>query len=315
MKIPVLYVVVPCYNEESVLPETNKRLRGLLTELISEGRIDANSRITLVDDGSKDGTWHVISELADQYELIEGLKLAHNAGHQNALWAGMMTVRPFADAVVTIDADLQDDVTAIRGFITAYSEGYEVVYGVRSKRDTDTHFKRGSAHGYYRLMSKLGVDMVPDHADYRLLSRRALDSLAEFGEINLFLRGMVPLLGFKSTNVYYERGERFAGESKYPLGKMLRFAVEGITSFSIRPIRWVAIIGGIFSLLGLLMAVYALISMALGHSVAGWPSMMVSIWVIGGVQLMAMALIGEYVGKIYTEVKRRPRYILEEYKK
>lgn len=315
MKIPVLYVVVPCYNEESVLPETNKRLRGLLTALISDGRIDPKSRITLVDDGSKDDTWRVISELATKYELIEGIKLSHNAGHQNALWGGLMTVREFADAIVTIDADLQDDVMAIREFIDAYFEGCEVVYGVRSKRETDTRFKRRSALWYYSFMSKIGVDMVPDHADYRLLSRRALDKLSEFGEVNLFLRGMVPLLGFKSKNVYYERGERFAGESKYPLNKMLRFAVEGITSFSVKPIRWVAMVGAIFSLLGLLMAIYAFVSMMLKHSVAGWPSMMVSIWVIGGVQLMALALIGEYVGKIYTEVKHRPRYIVEEYKK
>jgi len=310
---PVLYIIVPCYNEEEVLPETCARLTGLLGELTRDGKCDASSRILFVDDGSRDGTWKLIEGLAEKEACVEGLKLAHNAGHQNALWAGMMSVREKADAVVTIDADLQDDVEAIRSFLEKYSEGCEVVYGVRSKRETDTAFKRMTAQGFYRFMQRMGVDMVYNHADYRLLGRRALDALAEFGETNMFLRGMVPLVGFRSAEVTYERGERFAGESKYPLKKMISFAIEGITSFSIKPVRWVALIGILFALLGCIMAAYALISLMCGQAVAGWTSIMVSIWIIGGVQLIALGLIGEYVGKVYSEVKKRPRYIVETY--
>lgn len=312
-KTPVLYIIVPCYNEEEVLPETVRRLIAFTDELISEKQIDPVSRILFVDDGSKDDTWKLIEGFAACSERIEGIKLAHNAGHQNALWAGMMSVRGKADAVVTIDADLQDDINAMRGFLEKYREGCEVVCGVRSKRETDTAFKRLTAQGFYRLMQRMGVDMVYNHADYRLLGRRALEALAGFGEENMFLRGMVPLVGFKSAEVTYERGERFAGESKYPLRKMISFAIEGITSFSIKPVRWVALIGFAFALLGAVMALYALISLISGHVVPGWTSMMVSIWVIGGVQLIALGLIGEYVGKVYKEVKHRPKYIIEEY--
>ena len=312
-KAPVLYIIVPCYNEEEVLPETNARLNALADALIAEKRIDAASRILFVDDGSRDRTWKLIEELAARTERVEGLKLAHNAGHQNALWAGMMSVRGKADAVVTIDADLQDDINAIRGFLEKYGEGCEVVYGVRSKRETDTAFKRMTAQGFYRLMQRMGVDMVYNHADYRLLGRRALDALSEFGEENMFLRGMVPLVGFQSAEVTYERGERFAGESKYPLKKMIAFAIEGITSFSIKPVRWVALIGFAFAFLGVIMALYALVSLMCGQAVPGWTSMMVSIWIIGGVQLIALGLIGEYVGKVYKEVKHRPKYIVETY--
>ena len=313
MKAPVLYIIVPCYNEEEVLPETSSRLTALLSELTAGGQTDAGSRILFVDDGSRDKTWQIIEQLAAKESLVEGLKLAHNAGHQNALWAGMMSVKEKADAVVTIDADLQDDVQAIRGFLEKYREGCEVVYGVRSKRETDTAFKRMTAQGFYRFMQRMGVDMVYNHADYRLLGRRALEALGEFSETNMFLRGMVPLLGFKSAEVTYERGERFAGESKYPLKKMIAFAIEGITSFSIRPVRWVALIGFLFALLGCVMALYALISLICGQVVPGWTSIMVSIWIIGGVQLIALGLIGEYVGKTYNEVKRRPKFIVEEY--
>lgn len=313
MKAPVLYIIVPCYNEEEVLPETSSRLTALLSELTAGGQTDAGSRILFVDDGSRDKTWQIIERLAAKESLVEGLKLAHNAGHQNALWAGMMSVKEKADAVVTIDADLQDDVQAIRGFLEKYREGCEVVYGVRSKRETDTAFKRMTAQGFYRFMQRMGVDMVYNHADYRLLGRRALEALGEFSETNMFLRGMVPLLGFKSAEVTYERGERFAGESKYPLKKMIAFAIEGITSFSIRPVRWVALIGFLFALLGCVMALYALISLMCGQVVPGWTSIMVSIWIIGGVQLIALGLIGEYVGKTYNEVKRRPKFIVEEY--
>lgn len=312
-KAPVLYIIVPCYNEEEVLPETAKRLTAFTDALAAESQIDAGSRILFVDDGSRDRTWSLIEALAEKNARVEGLKLAHNAGHQNALWAGMMSVRGKADAIVTIDADLQDDISAIRGFLEKYREGCEVVYGVRSKRETDTAFKRVTAQGFYRLMQKMGVDMVYNHADYRLLGRRALDALSEFGEENMFLRGMVPLVGFKSAEVTYERGERFAGESKYPLKKMIAFAIEGITSFSIKPVRWVALIGIVFALLGAVMALYALISLSCGQVVPGWTSIMVSIWIIGGVQLIALGLIGEYVGKVYKEVKHRPKFIVETY--
>ena len=312
-KAPVLYIIVPCYNEEEVLPETSSRLIAFTDALISDNQIDASSRILFVDDGSKDKTWQLIEGLTARAERVEGLKLAHNAGHQNALWAGMMSVRGKADAVVTIDADLQDDIEAMRGFLEKYRAGCEVVYGVRSKREKDTAFKRVTAQGFYRVMQRMGVDMVYNHADYRLLGRRALDALSEFGEENMFLRGMVPLVGFKSAEVTYERGERFAGESKYPLKKMIAFAIDGITSFSIKPVRWVTLIGFAFAFLGAVMALYALISLISGQVVAGWTSMMISIWVIGGVQLIALGLIGEYVGKVYKEVKHRPKFIVETY--
>ena len=312
-KAPVLYIIVPCYNEEEVLTETSSRLIAFTDALISDNQIDASSRILFVDDGSKDKTWQLIEGLTARAERVEGLKLAHNAGHQNALWAGMMSVRGKADAVVTIDADLQDDIEAMRGFLEKYRAGCEVVYGVRSKREKDTAFKRVTAQGFYRVMQRMGVDMVYNHADYRLLGRRALDALSEFGEENMFLRGMVPLVGFKSAEVTYERGERFAGESKYPLKKMIAFAIDGITSFSIKPVRWVTLIGFAFAFLGAVMALYALISLISGRVVAGWTSMMISIWVIGGVQLIALGLIGEYVGKVYKEVKHRPKFIVETY--
>jgi polyisoprenyl-phosphate glycosyltransferase len=310
---PVLYIITPCYNEEEALLHSAPKLVVLLEQMAADGMIDEASRLTLVDDGSRDKTWKVIQAMTERYPQVEGLKLAHNAGHQNALWAGMMTVRQKADAIVTIDADLQDDVNAIPQFVAKLNEGSDVVYGVRKKRDTDTAFKRATAHGFYRFMRTMGADVVDDHADYRLLSRRALDALNDFGEANLFLRGMVPLLGFKSDKVYYDRGERVAGESKYPLRKMLSFAVEGITSFSVKPIKLVIALGSIFALLGVLMAIYAIIQACLGHTTSGWASLMVSIWVVGGVQLMALGLIGTYVGKIYTEVKRRPRFIVETY--
>ena len=311
---PVLYIITPCYNEEEALPHSAPKLVALLAQMAESGLIDEASRLTLVDDGSRDKTWKVIEALTERYPQVEGLKLAHNAGHQNALWAGMMTVRGKADAIVTIDADLQDDVNAIPKFVEKLNEGADVVYGVRKKRQADTAFKRATAHGFYRFMRTMGADVVDDHADYRLLSRRALDALSDFGEVNLFLRGMVPLLGFKTDKVYYDRGERVAGESKYPLRKMLAFAVEGITSFSVKPIKMVIALGFLFALLGILMALYAVVQAFLGHTESGWASLMVSVWVVGGVQLMALGLIGTYVGKIYTEVKRRPRFIVETYR-
>lgn len=313
MKAPVLYIVIPCYNEEEALPITAEKLIALTDDMIGRDLIDANSRITLVDDGSRDRTWQVISDLCKRDKRFEGVKLAHNAGHMNALWAGMTMAAKKCDCVITIDADLQDDINAMYGFLEKYSEGADVVSGVRSSRKKDTFFKRATAQGFYKLMNHMGVEMVYNHADYRLLSRRALEALLSFGEVNMFLRGMVPMLGFNTAIVEYERGERVAGESKYPLKKMIAFAMEGITSLSNKPIRLVTHAGVICGLLGVVMAIYVLVSLFRGHSVAGWASIMMSIWLLGGMQLVALGLIGEYVGKIYMETKRRPKFILEEY--
>ena len=313
MHIPVLHIILPCYNEEEALPITAKRLTELTDDMLAKGLIAPESRIVMVDDGSKDATWSRISEICEADSRFEGIKLAHNAGHMNALWAGMTLSVDRCDALITIDADLQDDVNAMYGFLEEYGKGADVVYGVRSSRKTDTAFKRNTAQLFYRGMRRMGVDLVYNHADYRLLSQRATRALLSFGEVNMFLRGMVPLLGFKSAKVYYERGVRVAGESKYPLKKMLAFAMDGITSFSNKPIRWVLLTGIIFALLGVVMAVYTLASLISGHSVAGWASIMMSIWLIGGVQLIALSIVGEYVGKIYMETKRRPKFILEEH--
>ncbi len=313
MKAPVLYIVIPCYNEEEALPITSEKLIALTDDMMKRNLIDVKSRVTLVDDGSRDRTWQVISDLCKRDKRFEGVKLAHNAGHMNALWAGMTMAAKKCDCVITIDADLQDDVNAMYGFLEKYSEGADVVSGVRSSRKKDTFFKRTTAQGFYRLMNRMGVEMVYNHADYRLLSRRALEALLSFGEVNMFLRGMVPMLGFKTAIVEYERGERVAGESKYPLKKMIAFAMEGITSLSNKPIRLVTFAGLICGLLGVVMAIYVLVSLCRGHSVAGWASIMMSIWLLGGMQLVALGLIGEYVGKIYMETKRRPKFILEEY--
>lgn len=313
MKNPVLYIVIPCYNEQEALPITAKRLTELTDDMLAKNLIDPASRIVLVDDGSRDETWQVIRELHAADKRFEGVKLAHNAGHMNALWAGMTLSAEKCDCVITIDADLQDDVNAMYGFLEEYAKGADVVSGVRSSRKKDTFFKRTTAQGFYKMMNKLGVEMVYNHADYRLLSRRALEALLSFGEVNMFLRGMVPMLGFKNAQVYYERGERVAGESKYPLKKMIAFAMEGVTSLSNKPIRYVLLLGALCALLGLVMAVYVIISLIRGHAAAGWASTMMSIWLLGGLQLMALGLIGEYVGKIYMETKRRPKFILEEH--
>ena len=312
---PVLFIVIPCYNEQEALPITAKRLTALTDDMIAREIIDPASRIVLVNDGSRDDTWKVITGLHAADPRFEGVKLAHNVGHMNALWAGMTLSAERCDCVITIDADLQDDVNAMYGFLEEYQKGADVVYGVRSSRRTDTVFKRTTAQGFYKLMGKLGVNMVYNHADYRLLSRRALQALLSFGEVNMFLRGMVPMLGFNTAKVYYERGERVAGESKYPLKKMIAFAMEGITSLSNKPIRYVLLLGALCALLGLVMAVYVIVSLARGKTVAGWASLMMSIWLLGGLQLMALGLIGEYVGKIYMETKRRPKFILEEHLK
>ena len=313
MNPPKLFIVIPCYNEEAALPITATRLTALTDDMLSKNIIAPQSRIVLVDDGSRDGTWRVIADLHERDPRFEGVKLAHNAGHMNALWAGMTLSADRCDCVVTIDADLQDDVNAMYGFLEEYHSGADVVYGVRSSRKTDTLFKRATARGFYKLMARMGVELVYDHADYRLLSHRALEALLSFGEVNMFLRGMVPLLGFKTARVTYERGERVAGESKYPLRKMLAFAMEGITSFSTQPIRMVLLLGVLCALLGGVMAVYVIASIIGGKSVRGWASTMMSIWLLGGLNLVALGVIGEYVGKIYLETKRRPKFILEEH--
>ena len=307
-----LYIVVPCYKEQEVLPETSKRLRAKLMELREAGKISDRSRVMFVNDGSSDNTWPMIAELHEKEpEFFSGVNLSRNRGHQNALLAGLMTAVNYADMIVSMDADLQDDVNAVDGMVDAYHEGFEVVYGVRSKRETDTFFKRFTAEGFYKVMKALGVDIVFNHADYRLMSRRAVEGLAEFSEVNLFLRGIVPQIGYKWTTVTYERAERFAGESKYPLKKMLAFAADGITSFSVKPIRLVLTAGVVVFLVSLVMLLYALISKLMGGTAAGWTSLMGSIWLIGGIQLLSLGVVGEYIGKIYNETKRRPRFIIE----
>lgn len=309
-----LYIVVPCYNEEAVLFETSKQMLALFDEMKADGLINDKSRIVFVDDGSKDKTWEIIDSLSDKHTEIAGVKLSRNAGHQNALLGGLMTVKDDCDCTISIDADLQDDIHVIPDMVKAFLGGCDIVYGVRDKRETDTFFKRATAEGFYKLMGLMGVKIVFNHADYRLMSRRALDEFSKFPERNLFLRGMVPLVGFKSTSVYYHRNERFAGESKYPLKKMLSFAFDGITSFSISPIRLISGLGAFVCVISVAMAVYTLVQKIMGHTGAGWASLMMSIWFLGGVQLLSVGLIGEYIGKMYKEVKRRPRYIIEEYK-
>lgn len=308
-----LYIVIPCYNEEEVLQETSKQLKEKINQLLEEGKIDKYSRIVFVDDGSKDKTWSMIEQLHEQDELYSGVKLSRNRGHQNALLAGLTTVVDYADAVISMDADLQDDINAIDGFIQAYNKGYEVVYGVRNARKNDTAFKRFTAEGFYKIMKMLGAEVVFNHADYRLLSQRALRGLLEFDEVNLFLRGMVPMVGYKSTNVYYERNERFAGESKYPLKKMLAFAWQGISSLSIKPIRFIISLGMATFCISIIMLIYFLVRYFTGNTVNGWTSLIVSIWALGGLQLLAIGVIGEYIGKVYLEAKHRPKFLVEQF--
>ena len=308
-----LYIVVPCYNEEAVLPETSKRMLELAERMLSDGIISKESRIIFIDDGSKDNTWSIIDKLTHENDFFGGIKLAANSGHQNALFGALMTVKDECDCAISIDADLQDDINVIPDMVKKFNEGCDVVYGVRKKRKTDTFFKRTTAVAFYKLMQFMGVKMVYNHADYRLMSARAMNALSQFEERNLFLRGMVPLTGFKSDCVYYDRNERFAGESKYPLKKMLSFAFDGITSFSVSPIRMISTLGLIVCIFAVIMGIYTLYEKFIGNTGAGWASLMVSIWFIGGVQLLSIGLIGEYIGKMYKEVKRRPRYIIEAY--
>lgn len=313
MRCEVLYLVIPCYNEEEVLPETTRQLTKKMNDLMRRGLIAQESRIVYVNDGSKDNTWALIERYHRENPLVNGVDLSRNRGHQNALLAGLMTVKDEADVVISLDADLQDDVDAIDRFLEKYYEGCEVVYGVRSARKTDSWFKRHSAQAFYKLMKFFGVDIVYNHADYRLMSRRVLGELSQYGEVNLFFRGLVPLVGFPSGVVEYERRERFAGTSKYPLKKMLSFALDGVTSFSIKPIRFITGLGLLIFAVSILMLLYFLIVHWTGHTVAGWTSIMVSVWAIGGLQLLAIGVIGEYIGKTYLETKRRPRYIVKRY--
>ena len=311
MTAPVFYLVIPCYNEEAVLPETSRRLSDKFAHLKDAGAIAAGSRVLFVDDGSKDATWQLIEGLHATHDLFSGLKLSRNRGHQNALLAGLLYAADHADAIGSMDADLQDDIDALDEMLERFSEGYEVIYGVRNDRSSDSAFKRGTAQAFYKLQARMGMESVYNHADYRIMSSRAVRALGEYREVNLFLRGIVPLMGFKSCQVYYTRGERFAGESKYSLTKMISFATDGITSFSTKPIRIISCIGFFIALFSLIALIYVLIGHFVGHVEAGWTSVIMSIWLLGGLQLLAIGVIGEYVGKTYMESKARPRFFVE----
>ena len=308
-----LYLAIPCYNEEEVLRDSAEKLLNKYRTLMTQGKITEDSRIVFIDDGSKDKTWEIIKELHQQEPIFQGIKLSRNRGHQNALLCGLMTLKDKADAVISIDADLQDDINAFDEMLEKFEGGCDVVYGVRSKRETDTFFKRFTAEAFYKILNKMGAKVIFNHADFRLMSRRALNAFSQYKETNIFLRGMVPLVGYKSDIVTYERFERLAGESKYPLKKMLALAWEGITSLSIQPIRIITWLGAIIFVISIIMIIYSLISWIAGTAVSGWASTLCSIWALGGLQLLAIGIIGEYIGKIYLETKRRPRFIVEEF--
>ncbi|EHI97051.1 glycosyl transferase family 2 [Clostridium sp. DL-VIII] len=308
----ILYLVIPCYNEEEVLHETSKRLLEKINYMIANNLISDESKILFVNDGSNDKTWSIIEELNVKNTIFSGINLSRNRGHQNALLAGLMTAKEYADMTISLDADLQDDVDVIDKFVEQYYSGCDIVYGVRCSRQTDTFFKRSTALAFYKLMNGLGVDMVYNHADYRLMSKRALDGLSQYEEVNLFLRGMIPLIGYKYSIVEYERHERFAGESKYPLKKMIAFALDGITSLSIKPIRIITFLGFTIFFISGIASIYSLIVKFLGTTVTGWTSLTLSIWMLGGIQLLSLGVIGEYIGKIYNETKRRPRFIIAD---
>lgn len=309
----VIYIVVPCYNEEEVLYETAKRLNIKMGQMINKGLIATTSKVIFVDDGSKDNTWQIIEGLHEKNSRFGGIKLSTNRGHQNALFAGLMEVRKYADAVISIDADLQDDIEVMDEMINKFLEGNDIVYAVRSARKTDTIFKRFTAETFYKIMKGLGANIVFNHADYRLMSKRALEGLAAFKEVNLFLRGLVPMVGYQHDTVTYERAERFAGKSKYPLKKMLFFAFEGITSLTTKPIKLITLLGTTIFGISIVMVIYSFIRYLNGQVVQGWTSMAISIWALGGIQLISIGVIGEYIGKIYLETKGRPRYIIEKF--
>lgn len=308
-----LYTVIPCYNEEEVLRETASRLIEKYKTLIANDKIAKNSRIVFVNDGSKDKTWDIIKELHEENVTYSGINLSRNRGHQNALLAGLMTAKDCADMVISMDADLQDDINAMDKMIDSYLAGNDIVYGVRNKREKDTFFKKFTAEGFYKIMNKMGAEVVFNHADYRLMSKKALEGLASYKEVNLFLRGIVPMIGYKTDIVTYERGERFAGESKYPLGKMISFAIQGITSLSVKPMRMIVGLGTTASFVSLIMMIYSIVRHFTGHTVAGWSSLMISIWLFGGLILLSIGIVGEYIGKIYLETKERPRYLIDEF--
>ena len=308
-----LYIVIPCYNEEEVLLETEKRLTRKIEQMIELQIISDNSRIVFIDDGSKDNTWKMIEEMYQKNPYVVGIKSSRNRGHQNTLLEGLLTVKDDCDIVISMDADLQDDIEVLNEFVEKYYLGNDIVYGVRSARKTDTWFKRTTAQCYYKALAAMGVNIVYNHADYRLMSKRALDELESFKEVNLFLRGIVPMIGFKTDKVEYERNERFAGKSKYPLKKMISFALDGITSLSIKPIRFIAVMGIFLFLISICLSIYYGIGYCMGRTIQGWATIVISIWGIGGLQLLAIGVIGEYIGKIYMETKGRPRYIVEKY--
>lgn len=310
-----LYIVVPCYNEEEVLNETSRRLQEKMTRLIEENKISKESKVLFVDDGSKDKTWNIIEELHKKDKMFRGVKLSRNKGHQNALLAGLMVAKENCTVSISMDADLQDDINAIDEMLLKYKDGSEIVYGVRKARTTDTTFKRVTAQWYYKILEMLGANIVYNHADYRLMSKKALDELEKYSEVNLFLRGIVPMIGFKTSEVYYDRQERFAGESKYPLKKMITFAMEGITSLSIKPIRFITTLGILIFVVSVIVIIYCLVQHMLGETIQGWTSTTISVWLIGGLNLMALGVIGEYIGKIYLETKHRPKYVIEAYLK
>lgn len=308
-----LYLAIPCYNEEEVLKDTTIKLLKKYKQLMSEKKISDKSRIVYIDDGSKDRTWEIITELHKVNPFISGLKMSRNRGHQNALLGGLMTLKDYADVVISIDADLQDDINAIDKMIDKYNEGCDIVYGVRKKRDTDSFFKRFTAESFYKILGTMGAEVVFNHADFRLMSKRSLEAFSDFKEVNLFLRGMVPMLGFKTGIVEYDRFERTAGESKYPLAKMISLAWQGVTSLSVKPIRMIMWLGIFIFVVAVLFGIYSLFSYFFGFTVSGWTSTFISIWALGGLQLFAIGVIGEYLGKIYLETKQRPRFIVEEF--
>ena len=311
MKDEVLYIVIPCYNEEEVILETTKRLKEKLSKLIKNKTISNKSRVMYVNDGSKDNTWNLIEEINKKEEYFTGISLSRNRGHQNALLAGLMTAKEYADVIISMDADLQDDINAIDEMLIKYKEGNDIVYGVRNSRKKDSFFKKTTAEFFYKFMKFLGVDVIYNHADYRLTSKRVLNNLENYKEVNLFLRGIIPLIGYKSDIVYYERDKRFAGESKYPLKKMLNFAWDGITSFSVKPLRFICILGFIILFVSIAIMIYTLIRKISGNTVDGWAFLSISICFIGGLQMISIGIIGEYIGKMYNETKQRPRYIVE----
>ncbi len=311
-KCDVLYMVIPCYNEEEVLPETTKRLEKKLGDLIKKKVISEKSKVMYVNDGSKDKTWELIKKINNDNSMFTGICLSRNRGHQNALVAGLLTAKEYADVVISMDADLQDDINAIDEMLEKYYDGCDIVYGVRSARKTDTFFKRVTAEGFYKFMQMMGVDVVYNHADYRLTSKKVLNNFQDYKEVNLFLRGIFPLIGYKSDKVYYERAERFAGESKYPLKKMLNFAWDGITSFSVKPLRFICTLGFVILFISIIIMIYSLVRKLTGNTIDGWTFLNISIWFIGGLQMISLGIIGEYVGKMYNETKARPRFIVAE---